>query len=77
MWAKAVTYGQQAGARANDRAAFREAGAPSSRPQALAHLPEDGNTRDAGHRAPPRVGKPLFRLGEYRRDLTLLSEAEA
>src|SRR5207245_189975 len=45
VWGKAVTYCQQAGTRANDRAAFREAGA-SFEPalQALAPLPEAGDT---------------------------------
>src|SRR5262249_3037771 len=42
VWAKAVTYCQQAGARAYDRAAFREALAAFEQAlQALAHLPED------------------------------------
>src|SRR5262245_48443315 len=43
IWDKAVTYCQQAGTRAYDRAAFREAVA--SFEQALAHLPEDGHAR--------------------------------
>ena len=46
VWDKAVTYCQQAGARAYDRAAFREAVASFEQAlQALAHLPEDGDTR--------------------------------
>src|SRR4029077_20261442 len=46
VWDKAVTYCQQAGARAYSRAAFREAVASFEQAlQALAHLPEDGNTR--------------------------------
>ena len=46
VWDKAVTYCQQAGARANDRAAFREAVAYFDQAlQALAHLPESGDTR--------------------------------
>src|SRR5437867_10051009 len=41
VWEKAVIYGQQAGARAYDRAAFREAVAAFDQAlQALAHLPE-------------------------------------
>ena len=45
-WAKAVIYCQQAGARAHDRAAFREAVASFDQAlQALAHLPEDGDTQ--------------------------------
>ena len=46
VWDKAVAYCQQAGARAYDRAAFREAVAVFEQAlQALAHLPEDGDTR--------------------------------
>ena len=46
VWDKAVTYCQQAGARAHDRAAFREAVAAFEQAlQALAHLPEPGDTR--------------------------------
>ena len=46
VWDKAVTYCQQAGARAHDRAAFREAVAYFEQAlQALAHLPEHGDTR--------------------------------
>jgi len=45
VWDKAVTFCQEAGARAYDRAAFREAVASFEQAcQALAHLPEDGNT---------------------------------
>ena len=45
VWDKAVTYCQQAGARAHDRAAFREAVASFEQAlQALAHLPEPGDT---------------------------------
>src|SRR5947209_10484101 len=46
VWDKAVTYCQRAGARAWDRAAFREAVAAFEQAlQGLAHLPEDGDTR--------------------------------
>jgi tetratricopeptide (TPR) repeat protein len=46
VWDKAVTYCQQAGVRAWDRAAFREAVASFEQAlQALAHLPEPGGTR--------------------------------
>jgi len=46
VWGKAGTYCQQAGARAHDRAAFREAMASFEQAlQALAHLPEHGDTR--------------------------------
>jgi tetratricopeptide (TPR) repeat protein len=77
VWDKAVTYCQQAGARANDRAAFREAGVAFEQAlQALAHLPEDGETRMLAIEIRLALGSPLFRLGEYRRDLTVLGEAE-
>src|SRR5262249_11030683 len=46
VWTKAVPYCQQAGARANDRAAFRESVIFFEQAlQALAHLPEDGDIR--------------------------------
>jgi predicted ATPase len=46
VWAKAVTYCQQAGTRTFERAAFGEAVAAFEQAlQALAHLPEDSDTR--------------------------------
>src|SRR5262249_11774340 len=46
VWDKAVTYCQQAGARADDRAAFHEAVASFDQAlQALVHLPDSGDTR--------------------------------
>ena len=45
--------------------------------QALAHLPEDGDTRMLAIQLRLALGSPLFRLGEDRWDLTSLSEAEA
>src|SRR6266851_1741118 len=46
VWDKAVTYCQQAGARATERAAFHEAVAAFEQAlQALMHLPEDNDTR--------------------------------
>jgi predicted ATPase/class 3 adenylate cyclase len=75
VWDKAVTYCQQAGARAYDRAAFREAVA--SFEQALAHLPEDGNARVLAIDLRLALQGPLLSLGERRRCLTLLGEAEA
>jgi predicted ATPase len=78
VWDKAVTYCQQAGARANDRAVFREAVAAFDQAlQALVHLPEDGETRVLAIDLRLALGSPLFRLGEYKRDLALLGEAEA
>src|SRR5262249_55668893 len=79
VWVKAVTYCQQAGARAYDRAAFREALTTFEQAlQALAHLPEDGDT---GVRAVDLRLALGFSLrasgGDPRRRLALLGEAEA
>ena len=78
VWDKAVTYCQQAGARAYDRAAFREAVASFEQAlQALAHLPEHGDTRGLAIDLRLALGRPLRALGEYGRRLALLGEAEA
>ena len=78
VWDKAVTYCQQAGARAYDRAAFREAVAAFEQAlQALAHLPEDGDTRVLAIELRLALGGPLSALGEHGRRLALLGEAEA
>ena len=78
VWDKAVTYCQQAGARAYDRAAFREAVASFEQAlQALAHLPEHGDTRVLAIELRLALGGPLTPLGEYGRRLALLGEAEA
>ena len=68
VWDKAVTYCQQAGARARDRAAFREAVASFEQAlQALAHLPEDGDTRRLAFDLRLALGGTLTQLGEYGR----------
>jgi tetratricopeptide (TPR) repeat protein len=78
VWGKAVTYCQQAGARAFDRAAFREAVAAFDQAlQALAHLPEPGDIRGLAIDIRLALGNALFILGEHGRCLTLLGEAEA
>jgi tetratricopeptide (TPR) repeat protein len=78
VWDKAVTYCQQAGARAHDRAAFREAVAACEQAlQALAHLPEHGDTRVRAIELRLAVDRPLDALGAYGRRLALLGEAEA
>jgi tetratricopeptide (TPR) repeat protein len=78
VWDKAVTYCQQAGARARDRAAFREAVAAFDQAlQALAHLPEPGDTRVLAIALRLALGGSLIPLGEHGRCLTLLGEAEA
>src|SRR5262249_10557201 len=80
VWDKAVTYGQQAGARAADRAAFRQAATDFEQAlAALGHLPNTPDTLGLaielrlGLAGPPA----LLSLGEYERGLTLLREAEA
>ena len=45
--------------------------------QALAHLPEDGDTRGLALDLRLAVERPLFALGEYGRCLVLVGEAEA
>src|SRR5439155_12991555 len=78
VWDKAVPYCQQAGPRAWDRAAFREALASFEQAlQALAHLPEHGDTRVLAIDLRLALRGSLFTLGEYRRCLALLGEAEA
>jgi tetratricopeptide (TPR) repeat protein len=78
VWDKAVTYCQQAGARAWDRAAFREAVAAFEQAlQALAHLAEPGDTRGLALDLRLDLARPLNALGENRRHLALLGEAEA
>jgi class 3 adenylate cyclase/tetratricopeptide (TPR) repeat protein len=78
VWDKAVTCCQQAGARAYDRAAFHEAVASFDQAlQALAHLPEDSDTRGLAIELRLALAWPLTALGEHRRRLALLGEAEA
>jgi tetratricopeptide (TPR) repeat protein len=73
-----VTYCQQAGARARDRAAFREAIAAFEQAlQTLDHLPEDGDTRVLAIELRLALGDALGALGEYGQRVALLSEAEA
>jgi class 3 adenylate cyclase/tetratricopeptide (TPR) repeat protein len=78
VWEKAVPYCQQAGARAHDRAVFREAVAAFEQAlQALAHLSEHSDTRGLALDLRLALGGSLFPLGEYGRYLALLGEAEA
>jgi tetratricopeptide (TPR) repeat protein len=78
VWDKAVPYCQQAGVRAFDRAAFREAGAAFEQAlQALAHLPEPGDTQGLAIDLRLGLGRSLYILGEFGRLLALLGEAEA
>jgi tetratricopeptide (TPR) repeat protein len=73
-----VVYCQQAGARAHDRAAFREAVTAFEQAlQALAYLPESGDTSVLAFELRLALGYALSALGEYGRRLVLLGEAEA
>src|SRR5207302_3010450 len=78
VWDKAVTYCQQAGNRASNRAAFREAVASFEQAlQALAHLSEPSDTRVLAIDLRLALGDALTQLGEHGRRLALLGEAEA
>src|SRR5262245_57324551 len=78
VWDKALTYCRQAGTRAFDRAAFREAVAAFEQAiQALAHLPESGDTRVLAIEIRLALDIALISLGEPERCLALLGEAEA
>jgi class 3 adenylate cyclase/tetratricopeptide (TPR) repeat protein len=78
VWDKAVTYCQRAGARAWDRAAFREAVAAFEQAlQALAHLPEHGAIRGLAIELRLALAFSLAPLAENGRRLALLGEAEA
>src|SRR5437870_864994 len=78
VWAQAVTYCQQAGARAFDRAAFREAVAYFEQAlEALAHLPDHSDTGVLAIDLRLALTGPLTALGEHGRLLALLGEAEA
>ena len=76
VWDKAVIYCQQAGARAFDRAAFREAvTAYEQALRALAYLPADGDTRILA--IDLRLALAHTLRGEWRRGRALLGEAAA
>jgi tetratricopeptide (TPR) repeat protein len=78
VWDKAVTYCQQAGARAHDRAAFREAVTAFEQAlQALAHLPEHDDTKRLALGLRLALGSALIILGENGRHRILLGETEA
>jgi tetratricopeptide (TPR) repeat protein len=78
VWDKAVTYGQQAGARAADRAAFRQAVTYFEQAlAALGHLPATPDTQVlAIELRLGLVGGALQPLDEFERGLVLLREAE-
>jgi tetratricopeptide (TPR) repeat protein len=75
---QAVQYLRQAGTRAYDRAAFREAVAFFDQAlQALARLPKPGDTRGLALELRLALGDALHAVGEYERRLALLDEAAA
>jgi class 3 adenylate cyclase/tetratricopeptide (TPR) repeat protein len=78
VWDKAVTYCQQAGARAaRSRAAFSAAlGYFDQALQALARLPDHNDTRGIAIDLRLAFGTPLYALGKFGRWLALLGEAE-
>jgi tetratricopeptide (TPR) repeat protein len=78
VWAKALVYGQQAGEKALARSAYHAAvGYFEQALQALAHLPEDGDTRGLAIDLRLAVARPLHALAEHGRRFALLREAEA
>jgi predicted ATPase len=78
VWDKAVAYCRQAGARAHERAAFREAVAYYEQAlQELAHLSDHGDTRGLALEIRLALARPLRALGEYGQLLALLGEAES
>jgi DNA-binding NtrC family response regulator/tetratricopeptide (TPR) repeat protein len=78
VWDKAVTYCQQAAARARERAAPREAATFLEQAlQALVHLPENGDTQTLAIELRLALAPRLSQLGERGRLRTLLGEAEA
>jgi class 3 adenylate cyclase/tetratricopeptide (TPR) repeat protein len=78
VWGKAMAHFRQAGARAYNRAAFHEAVAAFEQAlQALAHLPEHGDTQVLALELRFALTGPLNALGAYGRCLALLGEAEA
>jgi predicted ATPase len=78
LWDKAVTYCQQAGARAQGRAAFHEAMASCEQAlQALDHLPASDHTQALAIDLRLALGGALNARGMHRRHLALLGETEA
>jgi tetratricopeptide (TPR) repeat protein len=78
VWDTAVLCCSRAGARAYDRAAFREAVAYYEQAlQALVHLPADGDTRGRAIDLRLALVGALQPVGEHGRCLALVGEAEA
>jgi class 3 adenylate cyclase/tetratricopeptide (TPR) repeat protein len=77
VWDKALAYLQQAGEKAMTHSAPREAvGYFEQALDALQHLPEQRDTRAQAIDLRLDLGWPLQRLGEWRRSLDILHEAE-
>jgi predicted ATPase len=78
VWEKAVTHGRQAGNKASERGAFREAVTGYERAlHALQHRPDTPDTGVTTIELYNRLGAMLSVLGEHKRSLALLGEAEA
>jgi predicted ATPase/class 3 adenylate cyclase len=78
VWEKAVAYCRQAGVRADDRAAFREAVTAFEQAlEALGHLLATPDTRVLAIDLRLNMGDALIPLGEHERSHALLSEAES
>jgi class 3 adenylate cyclase/tetratricopeptide (TPR) repeat protein len=78
VWDKALTYCRQAGEKTMARSAYREAvGYFEQALGALPHLPEQRDTREQAIDLRLALEAALNALGEYRRRLALLGEAEA
>jgi class 3 adenylate cyclase/tetratricopeptide (TPR) repeat protein len=77
VWDKAVAYCHQAGVKATDRSAYPEAAAYLEQAlEALPHLPEDRGTREQAIDIRLNLRPVLFPLGELKRALDRLREAE-
>jgi tetratricopeptide (TPR) repeat protein len=77
VWDKAVAYCRQAGGKATDRSAYQEAVAYLEQAlAALPHLPEGRDTREQAIDIRLHLRTVLFPLGELRRGLDHLREAE-
>jgi len=78
VWAKAVTYGRQAGEKAMARSAHREAvGSFEQALSALGQLPETRNTREQAIDLRLALRSALFPSADYGRILACLREAES
>ena len=78
VWGKALTYLRQAGAKADARSAFREAASYFEQAlTALAHLPDDRETREQAIDLHFNLRISLAALGERERVLEHLRAAEA